>query len=87
MEDLICPKCQSKMRSYERSGVTLEQCTGCQGIFLDRGEFERLAQAEDVHYDSSGYGGGGYGAGGQPGPGGFLSSLLLGHHGRRRGHH
>lgn len=82
MEALLCPKCQSKMRSYERSGVTLEQCTGCQGIFLDRGELERLAQAEDVHYDSGGYGGGG-----PAGSGGFLSSLLLGHHGRRRGHH
>jgi Zn-finger nucleic acid-binding protein len=34
------------MRSYERSGITLEQCTECRGIFLDRGELERLSQAE-----------------------------------------
>lgn len=34
------------MRSYERSGVTLEQCAECRGIFLDRGELERLSQAE-----------------------------------------
>lgn len=47
---LVCPKCQGTMRSYERSGVTIDQCTECRGVFLDRGELERLAEAEDVHY-------------------------------------
>jgi Zn-finger nucleic acid-binding protein len=23
------------MRSYERNGVTVDQCTGCRGLFLD----------------------------------------------------
>ena len=44
--DLVCPKCQGAMRAYERSGVTVDQCTECRGIFLDRGELERLADAE-----------------------------------------
>jgi uncharacterized protein len=44
--DLICPKCQGLMRTYERSGVTVDQCTECRGIFLDRGELERLVDAE-----------------------------------------
>jgi Zn-finger nucleic acid-binding protein len=44
--DLICPKCQGAMRSYERSSVTVDQCTDCRGIFLDRGELERLVDAE-----------------------------------------
>jgi Zn-finger nucleic acid-binding protein len=43
---MICPKCHGAMRSYERSGVTLDQCTECRGIFLDRGELERLIDAE-----------------------------------------
>ncbi|HEV2894285.1 MAG TPA: zf-TFIIB domain-containing protein [Actinomycetota bacterium] len=34
------------MRTYERSGVTVDQCTDCRGIFLDRGELERLVDAE-----------------------------------------
>ena len=34
------------MRTYERSGVTVDQCTECRGIFLDRGELERLVDAE-----------------------------------------
>ena len=44
--DLVCPKCQGLMRTYERSGVHVDQCTDCRGIFLDRGELERLVDAE-----------------------------------------
>jgi hypothetical protein len=44
--DMTCPKCRSAMRSYERNGVTVDQCTECRGIFLDRGELERLIEAE-----------------------------------------
>ncbi len=43
---LTCPKCQAEMRSYERNGVTVDQCTGCRGLFLDRGELEHLLDAE-----------------------------------------
>ena len=43
---LICPKCHDTMKSYERNGVTLEQCNECRGIFLDRGELEHLVAAE-----------------------------------------
>jgi Zn-finger nucleic acid-binding protein len=46
--DLTCPKCQGKMRSYERSSVTVDQCTECRGIFLDRGELEKLIDAENT---------------------------------------
>ena len=53
MADLICPKCQSPMRSYERNGVTIDQCTGCRGVFLDRGEVERLVDAEGAYYEQS----------------------------------
>ncbi|GAB3148738.1 hypothetical protein GCM10027290_33900 [Micromonospora sonneratiae] len=34
------------MRQYERSGVTIDQCGECRGIFLDRGELEKLFEAE-----------------------------------------
>ncbi len=48
MTTLVCPKCQSDMRSYERNGVTIEQCTDCRGLFLDRGELDRLIAAENA---------------------------------------
>ncbi|MGC4937051.1 zf-TFIIB domain-containing protein [Kribbella sp. DT2] len=46
MESLNCPKCRGAMRTYERSNVTVDQCTECRGIFLDRGELEKLLDAE-----------------------------------------
>jgi Zn-finger nucleic acid-binding protein len=39
------------MRQYERSGVVLEQCGDCRGIFLDRGELERLVDAENAWHN------------------------------------
>ena len=47
MDQLTCPKCHGSMRVYERSGVTVDQCSECRGIFLDRGELEKpLLDAE-----------------------------------------
>lgn len=45
---LVCPKCKGAMSSYERNGVTLDQCGDCRGLFLDRGELERLIDAESA---------------------------------------
>ncbi len=51
--DLKCPKCQGAMRQYERSGVHVDQCSECRGIFLDRGELERLVDAETAWASAS----------------------------------
>jgi Zn-finger nucleic acid-binding protein len=50
MQQLICPKCQGSMRQYERNGVHIDQCAECRGIFLDRGELERLIDAETAFH-------------------------------------
>ncbi len=41
-----CPKCHGDMRSYERNGITIDQCTECRGVFLDRGELDHLISLE-----------------------------------------
>jgi Zn-finger nucleic acid-binding protein len=46
-----CPKCDAGMKSYERNGIQVDQCTGCRGIFLDRGELEHLIDAESNFYE------------------------------------
>lgn len=46
MSDMTCPKCHGAMRTYERNGINIEQCSECRGIFLDRGELEHLLAAE-----------------------------------------
>lgn len=100
MDPLICPKCRGAMRTYERSGVTVDQCEQCQGLFLDRGELERIAEAEMAFNARQPQQGGypqqgpppqqgGYPQQGYPQQGGFLGGLFGGgggHH-RGRGHH
>ena len=101
MERMICPKCQGTMRQYERSGVTVDQCEECRGIFLDRGELERLTEAESAAYNARqtappGQQPMGYPDQGASRPGGLLGQLFGGdRHGRdehgggyrRGGHH
>lgn len=38
------------MRTVDKNGVHIEQCEGCRGIFLDRGELEQIAGAESAYY-------------------------------------
>ena len=49
-QEMRCPKCRGLMVSDERSGVVVDQCQECRGIFLDRGELERLTEAESAYY-------------------------------------
>ncbi|MFC6884213.1 zf-TFIIB domain-containing protein [Actinomadura yumaensis] len=46
---LQCPKCESALDTHERHGVVIEECPGCQGVFLDRGELELLIDAESKY--------------------------------------
>ncbi|GAA3553003.1 zf-TFIIB domain-containing protein [Amycolatopsis ultiminotia] len=38
------------MQTVEKNGIHIEQCEGCRGIFLDRGELEQIAGAENSFY-------------------------------------
>lgn len=38
------------MFSFERNGITIEQCQQCRGVFLDRGELEQLIDAAERAY-------------------------------------
>ncbi|HET9591600.1 MAG TPA: zf-TFIIB domain-containing protein [Solirubrobacterales bacterium] len=75
--ELICPKCKGPMRTYARNGITIDQCTACHGIYLDRGELEQLISAERSYLGRSPLEErqGGNQAGDQPGRG-FLGELF-----------
>ncbi len=38
------------MSTVDRLGIHIDQCDGCRGIFLDRGELEQVLNAEQRHY-------------------------------------
>jgi Zn-finger nucleic acid-binding protein len=37
------------MQTVDRAGVHIDQCQGCRGIFLDRGELEQMIGAEQQY--------------------------------------
>lgn len=40
---MICPRCESpSLDERVREGVTIDVCASCRGIWLDRGELEKL---------------------------------------------
>ncbi len=47
---MLCPRCEKPtLEEKDRSGVTVDVCTQCRGVWLDRGELEKIvsrAQAE-----------------------------------------
>ncbi|HEY4418903.1 MAG TPA: zf-TFIIB domain-containing protein [Pseudonocardia sp.] len=49
-----CPKCRNVMHTVNRGGIHIEQCQGCRGIFLDRGELEQISNAEHSYYGPTG---------------------------------
>ena len=42
-----CPVCGEKLREIEKFGVMVDLCPGCKGCWLDRGEIEKIAAAEE----------------------------------------
>ncbi len=47
---LPCPACVKAMKSTQIEGMSLELCYECGGLWMDRGETERLLQREQLPY-------------------------------------
>ena len=48
MHLLLCPNDNSSMQTVDRDGVQFDMCPTCRGVWLDRGELEKLmAGAQD----------------------------------------
>ena len=46
MKGMTCPKCGGTMVELERSGVRIDACRNCRGVFLDRGELDKVVERE-----------------------------------------
>ena len=42
---LMCPNDNAAMQTLERGGVQFDMCPSCRGVWLDRGELEKLMAA------------------------------------------
>ncbi|ESQ86843.1 zf-TFIIB domain-containing protein [Asticcacaulis benevestitus] len=51
MSALICPVCKGSFREVIREGILIDVCTQCQGVWLDRGELEKLITLSQADND------------------------------------
>ena len=42
---LLCPNCNTCMSAVSRQAVEFDMCAACRGVWLDRGELEKLIAA------------------------------------------
>ncbi len=42
-----CPKCGEDMEEVELTGIKVDRCTYCKGLFFDRGELELLLECQE----------------------------------------
>lgn len=42
-----CPRCETaSLTELDRAGISIDRCDGCRGVWLDRGELEKLIARE-----------------------------------------
>ena len=45
-----CPKCGAPLKERSFQKIQIDQCTGCNGIWLDAGELEQVAAKENTSW-------------------------------------
>ena len=49
---MSCPVCNENLLMSERHGVEIDYCPKCRGIWLDRGELDKLLSLSEQHSQS-----------------------------------
>ncbi|MFA7296421.1 MAG: zf-TFIIB domain-containing protein [Dehalococcoidia bacterium] len=48
-----CPVCDARLREVDRRGVVIDVCPECKGVWLERGELEKLLEVAGEEEDYS----------------------------------
>jgi Zn-finger nucleic acid-binding protein len=41
---MLCPNCEAELKLSERQGVEIDYCPKCRGVWLDRGELDKILE-------------------------------------------
>ena len=47
---LLCPACRVALVMSERSGVEIDYCPQCRGVWLDRGELDKILERSAAEF-------------------------------------
>jgi len=45
---LLCPTCRVSLTMSERQGIEIDYCPQCRGVWLDRGELDKIIERSEV---------------------------------------
>lgn len=45
---MLCPVCRTGLSMSDRSGVEIDFCPSCRGVWLDRGELDKIIERADA---------------------------------------
>ena len=44
---MLCPVCKTDLTMSERSGIEIDYCPSCRGVWLDRGELDKIIERSE----------------------------------------
>ena len=45
-----CPSCHETLLMSDKKGIEIDYCPNCRGVWLDRGELEKIMERSADHY-------------------------------------
>lgn len=46
-----CPRCETALSISDRQGIEIDFCTQCRGVWLDRGELDKIVERASRYVD------------------------------------
>ncbi len=50
---MLCPICQVELQMSERQGIEIDYCPKCRGVWLDRGELDKIIERSNSAQDNN----------------------------------
>lgn len=47
-QGLLCPTCRVNLTMSERQGIEIDYCPQCRGVWLDRGELDKIIERSET---------------------------------------
>lgn len=52
---MLCPKCNIPLTMSERQGIEIDYCPTCRGVWLDRGELDKIIERSGIASGQANY--------------------------------
>lgn len=49
---MTCPTCNEVLLISDKNGIEIDYCPKCRGIWLDRGELDKIIERSSEHYSN-----------------------------------